>query len=87
MKEYGFGLFFKNEEERVRAINILSENGIEAEHNTCYIASIKEEIAVQLENNGYEVTEELMNKCMSYAENYDLWNNLEEAVEEIIDRI
>ena len=87
MKEYGFGLFFKNEEERVKAINILSANGIEAEHNTCYIASLKEEIAVQLENNVYEVTEELMNKCMLYAERYDLWSNLEESVEEIVDRI
>lgn len=85
MKKYRYGLFFNSEEERVKAFNILSSYGIEAQHNTYYNASILDEIVNQLIDRKEEITDELVMKCFNHLDLDETWNNFEQTIEENVD--
>lgn len=85
MKNYSYRLFFTNEFERVKAINVLLANGIEAEHNTCYNASIIDEIVNQLIDRKEKISDELVMKCFNNLDLDETWNNFEQTIEENVD--
>lgn len=87
MKDYSQGLFFNNSEEMDKAIEILKQQGIDCVSQSCYSASLITEIENQMENNDMTVTTENIEKAIGLAQDYDLWDSLEECAESIVDKL
>lgn len=81
--DYSQGLFFKNADERSKALEILKANNIEIESETCFMAAMNTEIEEQLKQT--TVTERQFNVINSMLSNVDLWETLETSVSQAID--
>ena len=81
--DYSQGLFFKNVDERSKALEILKANNIEVESETCFMAAMNTEVEEQLKNT--TVTERQFNVINSMLSNVDLWETLETSVSQAID--
>lgn len=81
--DYSQGLFFKNTDERSKALEILKANNIEVESETCFMAAMNTEVEEQLKKT--TVTERQFNVINSMLSNVDLWETLETSVSQAID--
>lgn len=81
--DYSQGLFFKNADERSKALEILKANNVEVESETCFMAAMNTEVEEQLKNT--TVTERQFNVINSMLSNVDLWETLENSVSQAID--
>lgn len=77
---YGFGLFFDNNEKLEEVKEILEENGIVFEEESSFSAAMNAEIENQLDNYGYSCTEKLVNNIKRELEECNIWDSLEESV-------
>lgn len=84
---YERGLFFKDDECLKKIKKILESNNIKYKEESCYLASLNTEIKNKLEDAGYEVTNDNIDKVKDKLENYDIWHSLETYTIESIDNL